>query len=489
MGHRSFARYTAPLFCVEAARTEIAYARRMAVVAAVAYTLQHTTPEQDTLPARVTRVARACGARFLDQPVSRMDTADLPALFELALLAHQDTLAQAILARSATLAPTDAARQHVWLDGLDTLLHAEPARVAAATALVAQWNRLGRPALLLQLGGAAHLLAFWQQHFDRVRMRAEAEALLQLEPDTTQPLATRIALLSDHIFAYGALWQLAAVDYPDSQAVVGHRVVQDLQRTVWDMPGWQQIPIRWVREFQAVHHNADSLRAFAIERSDAFRNLRVDGQSMPRLTADFWLMPASATEGDTVRPTPGRVSLFVRPDIVCYNDVLYESWGDRTCTPEMDRLARWQQLYAGAGLQITVVGYSTWGALYSGPLAPKAQAAAIAWYVHQFASLPVPVAVQPLGVRRLPAPDGTLKYDDTGPLEALMKITGWKKMDKLAVLTDRAGRVVYVGPDDSAALDVLLARLFGAPPAAPAPIPWGSVPVGASADSPLPLTE
>jgi hypothetical protein len=487
-GHRDFARYTTPLLCVEAARTEAAYARRTAGVAAAAYTLQHTAPEQDTLPATVTRVARACGAHFLDQPVTQMDAADLPVLLPLALLAHQDTLAQAILARSAELAPTAAARQQVWLNGLDALLRAEPARVEAATALVAQWNRLGRSAVALQVGGASRFLAFWQQHFDRARMQEGAEALLQLEPDTTQPVATKISLLSGRVDAYGALWQLAAVDHPDSLTAVGQRVVQDLQRPVWDMPGWQHFKLKWVREFQSERHDADALRAFAMEKSDAFLNLRVDGQPMAPLGATYWRSPTDAPERDTVRPTPGRVSLFVRPDIACYNDELYESWGEKKCTQAIDRLARWQRMYGGSGLQITVVGYSTDGALYSGPLAPAVQADAIAWYVHQFAQLPVTVAVQSFGIMRRPAPDGTLGYEFTGPFDQQLKYGEGSWQNTLSVLTDRAGRVVYVGPDDAVLLDVLLAHLFAEPSSTPGMAPLGSRAGHAAATSTAPVT-
>jgi hypothetical protein len=485
-GHRSFERYTVPLLCVVAARTEAGYARRTATIAAAAYTLQHTAPEQDTLPATVIHVARTCGARFLDQPVSHMAAANLPALFELALLARQDTLAQAILVRSVALAPTNAARQQMWLDGLDTLLHAEPARVATALALVADWNRLGRSAIALQLRGVARLLAFWQQRFDRARMREGAEALLQLEPDTTQPMSIRIALLNGHLIAYGALWQLAAVEHLDSLAVVGQRVVQDLRRSVWDMPGWQQLPLEWVRTFQSVRHNADALRVWATDESAAFRNLRVDGQPMVPLVAAYGMTSAGVPGRDTVRPIPGRISLFVRPDVACYDESLYDSWGDNACTPTIDRLARWQSMYEKAGLQLTVIGYTSGSALYSGPIPPVAQAHAIAWYVHQFARLPVPVAVQSLGVRRLPAPNGTLKHDDTGAFDRQFKQQGNPFQNALAVLTDRAGRVVYVGPDDAVMLDVLLAHFFAEPSSAPGMATPGSRGGHATTTAPAP---
>ena len=479
-GHRDFARYTTPLFCVAAARTEVQYARRTAALTAAAYVLQHTAPEQDTLPASVTRVARTCGVHFLDQPVAHMAAADLPALFALALLARQDTIAQAILARSATLAPTEAARQQVWLDGLDTLLHAEPARVAAATALLAQWTAQGPSGVALHLEGAARFLTFWRQHFDRARMRDGADALLRLEPDTTQPVATKIALLSGRLAAYRALWQLAAVDHPDSLAAVGRRVVQDLQRPIWDMPGWQQLPlIKWVREFQSMRHDADALRAWATDESQAFSNVRIDSQPMFPLKAAYWIAPTGATARDTVvRPTPGRVSLYVRPVIDCYNDELNAAWGDKTCTPVIDRLTRWQRRYGGQGLQIIVIGYSSWeGALYSGPLAPVAQAEAIGWYVHQFAQLPVPVAVQPLGVTRFPAPDGTLRWNEYGE-NFDFHINGVENVwsETQAVLTDRAGRVVYLGPDDASILDALLMRLVGRPSTGNASTPPSTAP-------------
>jgi hypothetical protein len=492
-GHRDFARYTTPLFCVAAARTEVQYARRTAALTAAAYTLQHTAPEQDTLPASVTRVARTCGVHFLDQPVAHMAAADLPALFALALLARQDTLAQAILARSAVLAPTDAARQQVWLDGLETLLHAEPARVAAATALLAQWTRQGQSAVALQLGGATRFLAFWRDHFDPARIRAGAEALLQMEPDPTQSVATKIALVNGHKTAYSALLQLTVVDHPDSLAAVGQRLVQDLQRPVWAVPGEQPINLKWVREFQSARHDAEALRAWAEEDRDAFRNVRVDGQPMFPFKAAYWIAPTGATVRDTVvRPTPGRVSLYEQPEINCYNYYLFEGSGDKNCTPLLDRLTRWQRRYGGQGLQIIVIGYSSWnGALYSGLLAPAAQAERIAWYVHQFAQLPVPVAVQPLGVTRFPAPDGTLHWNDyKDHFDFHINLDAnnhWQ--NGLAVLTDRAGRVVYVGPDDASILDGLVLRLVSMPSAGqasttPSPAPQGAQATPASAPAP-----
>jgi hypothetical protein len=464
-GHRDFARYTTPLWCVQAARTETAYRRRTAAAQAATDTPWQTVLAQDTLPADVVRIAGICGARFLDQPVATMAAADLPDLFTLALLAGYDTLAQAVLTRRVALAATDSARDHLWLEGLDTLLHTEPVRLTMATALVAHLDALGPSALQTRVAAHERLLAFGIQRFDRPLIRQQAERLLALERPGEQPIPIKIALVTGRLAAYRALFQVAYVDHPDSLPALAQRIQQDLRQ-----PGWTEHRDNlWKQSFTTIDHlytaSPDALLAWVSGESQS--GLILNDRRPPPVTARYWF-PADSTAGqNTVQPMPGHVSLVLGLDSYCFDADLWDSWGRDNCTTWIARVARWQHQYAAAGLRMTVVTDTHGHALYSGPLTPAAEAQAIAWYVQQFAHLPVPVAVQQQTITRHLAPDGTIAYDTAAFARTYR---GWEpEKQALVVLTDRDGHLVYQANNekDSAPLEALLARLFTSPSSVP----------------------
>ena len=93
-GYKDYSRYLIPELCVAAARNAGDVMTRPLATQIWLATIRDYAPEQDSLPTRVSQIARACGAHFT---VEKTDEENLPALFNLALLERNDSLARAVL--------------------------------------------------------------------------------------------------------------------------------------------------------------------------------------------------------------------------------------------------------------------------------------------------------------------------------------------------------------------------------------------------------
>ena len=387
-GHRDFTAYQTPLLCWEAANEVRMTSRRTLAAQAVVRRLQDT-PERDTLPADVARIARACGARFT---LANTAVADLPDLISLALLANNDTLAQRALAHYVALQSTDSAKIRVMLDAVERYLEAEPARVTAAESLASQLDHLHPMNVAASILAHVRLLHYGEYSLDRVRMRHEAEWIIQHTHMLTarQYVEYRWDEYVDPFAAYGDSWsarmRLALIEQPSAMPEVAKQAQQDYQRL-----GVQGV-IRKLPNF-ADAYAADSKKMTMPIDNLVTVLLRSNGnlshKPAPQLHASYWFPSTS----DTVQPRSGI------PTLIVYLRRCYFANGDlyglnEDLTVPIEWIQQLRRRYRPDQLAIVVVA-ATWGhALFNGPQAASDEARDIAWYVRDYWHLPVTVAVQ-----------------------------------------------------------------------------------------------
>ena len=514
-GHHDFARYTDPLWCVEAAR----HARtvlRMSLAAQAGFDTLQYMPAQDTLPAQVGRVARDCGSHFT---VTGTTVLDLPYLFELALFEGADSLAQAVVARRVALATTDSARWEMLYWAIDGYLHAEPARVAAAQTLVTQLDQREPTARLARARVHTLLIDLADRSSDRLRVRHEAEyiiALIQqmsleeLAGGYTKELNKGGGQLLETM--WNQVFRVAWIDAPDSLDALAQRL-----QTVYGMPEIRRylrgladgtIPshmfgslppsvIHWPVGKVLAHFGPQELVTNSLYASneESADTATVPGALMPQVHARYWF---PATEGDTIQPAPGHVSLILSEafSFACLNSLDALLANNSGCNEGLVSLLRnvlWR--YGKSGLRVTVVANvfaDSASVFLRGPLRPDSVAKVLAWYVHDFLKLPVTVAVDTVSLlQAMPAPDGrrfygasamTKEYVGVETTRGLWHGTGPLGGDhSVVVMTGRTGQIMYVGGGlvqgylfDAMMVRALQAAPSGTPSRAPATAPPAS---------------
>lgn len=443
-GRTVFTRYQTPGLCLVAAQNARTLSRRTVAAQEATDVLQRTDPLRDTMPAGVVVVARSCGGHL---SVASAAAVDLPDLFNLALLAQNDTLARAVLERQIALAPTESARFGLLLAAVQAYLGAEPAHVAAAEQVVAQLDARGPGALAAQVAVHDQLEQFGMLTFDQVRVRHEAERVLALlqpvQGSALQPYGPQL------LDAYQSLMSLAFFNTPDSMPALARRAQQDLRR-VPPPPGQQNAFVSATFD--------DVMRMLS-----PVQDWRQVGHLTPVLRADIWFPTAAA---DTAYPARGRVALFVQVPEPCYAGYgnFYTPVLDpisNRCTSLYETLRQWHAQYGAAGLDVTLVAATTgvYGTVLSGPQTLAEAANNLRWYFLQYLHLPVNrVAVQAVPVSApLPAPDGrvfrkgwdshfSVPNGERGYL-TLFDSTYHTPTSNAShlVLTDRGGVEVYTG--------------------------------------------
>ena len=489
-GPTQYTRYTTPLMCVDAAeRTQKTWRRTLAAQAVLR--VNRETPERDTLPAQVARVARACGMRFTVAATARED---LPDLLTLALLADDDAQAHAALVRLLALAPSEIERERVLDSAIMKYTTAEPARNAAVDSLIAQADAQGRRALVWRIGLRFLVLmrlqeggSVWSGESPRLTLMADQIIALS-EQLTSQELSTSPAfdyakrkqsnfwMLDGNwpggwvVAAFRAKMQYLFITHPDSMLALARqaqRFFRHPEATAYIdslkvprgplsppiNPGFMTLP-------------ADSAVSAVIEGPFSAGHYGVLPHQTPRLTADFWFPGAH----DSLSPHPGMVSLVV--GLFCVRDFYDDDFSmklrEPQCMDAIDDVQRWLRRYGTDRLAITVLADNSGSALLHGPQPPDEEAKTIAWYVQHYWKFPVSVAVQnyPYTIEPPPTGDGrrTLgrapEYEGTSPNSPTM-----------LVLTDTAGHEVFSGNvEDAGQFDAILGHtMVGTPPAAPSP--------------------
>ena len=449
-GHRDFTRYTTLHLCrIAVQRTRMALQRTRAARAAIA-DFQHT-PDRDTLLAgTIATVARTCIAPFT---VSGTAATELPTLFDLALLAQRPALAHEVLVKQLSMAPTDGARNLVLLSAVRAYLAVRPARLAAADSLIAQLDARGSSALAARLLAHDQLLTLWRESgdFDR-QFQAAQQILAVIDTGAVSPaLAAALRLppagRQDTLWARRAIIDAIATNFvravleqPDSLAAVGQLARSEFSKIAADKGEAQQ----W----------ADASLSKIEKYVFPFGKTTLGGgEQTPRLRADFWF-PAPGR--DTVEPAPGHVSLIYIPERSCHNDNEVMYWNIH-CVQAMEQLQRWQQQYATAGLQITVVGDLDQDPWFSDPMLPAAEARDIEHNVHQYWRLPVTVVIR--GMPFDSTGDNSV-YQKYHPDMGVFLLTG-RNGKMIVKMAPEGGAYPYwdtFTPGQIALLDALLAR-------------------------------
>ena len=414
-GNRDFSRYDAPGLCRAAALWERTVARRtLEAQASRLASLRHTPAGQyDTVgTSAAAAVARACGAHFT---VTSTTARDLHDLFELALLAENDTLAQTVLAKLVAQAPNASDRSEIRLQALQEYLQAQPTRMAAANALVAQVDAQSPSNYDERLQVHAQFLNYFGERnviftgADTVRLRQEAEQILIIGRAHKELSKTQMSFM---VAAYQTLMELAVFEHPDSVVAVAQRAKQDLSsfkvatssivNNQMQNKQWKRMPFTEVMNRLAPAWYYDMQRYY------------VD-KPAPPLMADAWFPASGASSRDTPRPVQDKVNLICTGGIPMNytygGSKIWEGSG-----AEVTRLlTSWLQEYGADGLVVTVVAaadsYIAYG-MGDGEVIEKLwrtsadEAIAWRWYYQTYERLPILVAVQRRRTTEwLPAPD------------------------------------------------------------------------------------
>ena len=390
-----FSSYDVPGLCLAAARQrQVVLDRTLASQASFDYLA--ASHERDTLGEReVARVARLCGAKFTAANTAPRDLDDL---FHLAILAQDDSLSLAVLARESVLRTTDSARAALFEDAAIRYSESEPMRLGALLSLIARMDMAGKREVIFATG----IDSIVRQRLNWFEGEAiglqYAEQLIALGQHGHIP--SRHADLLNA--AYRVLMWHALVQDPDSMPTVAQRAQQDLGR----------VDERW--RTLSLDQMMDSLAPAG------YRTAFFSTGSPLTLTADYWF-PAPGQRGDTIRPVPGKVNLVCaggEPTQISSGanqneerfDFLGDGYGGYAVAA---RIRRWLAAYGARGLVITLLhsvhGWSRGAGVYTARLytSPADEARHWQWYYQQFEQLPVTVGLQNQpDTLFLPAPDG-----------------------------------------------------------------------------------
>ena len=415
----TYVRYTTPLWCLAAANIAKHMAQRPLMVQTARITGILRLAD-DTLPASVATVARTCGARFT---LANTANDDVPALFDLALLSHDEptatTILTALVARAET--PTAKAQQLLW--GINEYLAASPARIEAAEATAIRLDAIPAVPWQLQVEARSALLRMTSRYGDRADMQTVLEQLVAI---TRAHIANASADQSDGIEAlvrgYGELLKSTWLATPDSAAVIAQQM-----QALFSPPAvhrslaqfcTQQAATQSAYKCQAPVGTTPMDRIPLPQLITAVLNMNnmflasATPTPAPPLRADF-LFPAPVTgthtTADTTVPTAGRVTVLFH--------ARSEGGGcaDNESMCGLDDMLQLKTLLTRyrSDMAATVLV----DAMPTTPLDVSATPSEVAqgyrWYFQQYLGLPVTVAVRMRQlVQQLPAPDGRIAYGD-----------------------------------------------------------------------------
>ena len=439
-GPASFARFTVPGLCRAAALYASTVQRQTRAAQGVLDTIHLTAPTRDTLPRQAVTLARTCGARFT---VKETPVPELPDLFALALQAGNDTLAEAVMRRQLALAASPTERGTVLMTAIGGYLTAEPARVSAVEAIVAQVDALGPTMQGVRLAVHDSLLRFAESSYDTVYMRQEAERIIALGHDI--PTDYHQYAYDPVVDAYRALLEITFVAHPDALPALAARAKEDLSR----FPAGRRFPSDASWTEQIPDYKTASLDAVSRWLAPAELQEAIQGQmpSPPPLQASYWF-PARPAHWP---PGTGSISLVVYSGHgPCLGGITgggsYNACGwNNVGAGVHTALAR----YAALGLPITIV-VETWrNALGQLPASVVTNADTLRWFYRDHLKLPVTVAVVADSLQELPTPDGRLF-----PCDADGSVVCWDRsanaqrylsLSRPVLLLGKRGELLYSG--------------------------------------------
>lgn len=435
-GHREFSRYTRPELCLAAMIQVQSLARRSLDIRTYLDTVRDTRQDPVGL-ASVRTVGHACVARLSAAGVAT----DPQSLWIVALLMHDDTLAQVAYRRALAGETDSAAKAAGQVDALSELLGMGSLRLpmretrsdgmyAAAQFVLADIDRTAPMAVRLQ--AHATLLRYWMDGDSLSAVQHAAEDILTLwrQAPAEVKASRQGKYTSDQ--AYRALMAIAFFASPDSMVNAMTAVAASAQH--------DSVQIRGMQSFAYV--NAASLSAREVVDALSPIGMAWDPHQravFPRMTAE-----ACPTGRDTVIPAPGKITLLVS---------MAASDGGRFSTI-VRNLRRWVAQYGPRGFAVTIVeaiddtvpywyrGQSDW---VLGPLTPAQRARQDDWFYRDYAQLPATVVEQHWRDQFESWPNDQRKRIVVTPFEQVFGKTRGAAEDGMAVLIDRDGTIVRTG--------------------------------------------
>jgi hypothetical protein len=405
-GYQDWARYETPGACLQGAVAAANIAKRADWDTAV------YAPLRDTMPTAAVAIARSCSRKF---SVSSVRVSDLLDFLHLALIAGNDTLANAIADRYVATAPNAEAKRWALYNIDTTYLSARPMRLDAAETIAARLDSLG-PAAALQRGMAHFEFLSIANNLDDVpRLRHHALAQIATYPDLTeQDRSDRSVALTN------AAISLFEINWHDSPKEAPERTLKALEQI-----HFKRIP-QLRQAFQALHYD------WAVAHI---------GTPQQPLSADFWVGPDSSAH---TWPIPGKVSIYMPVGPI--QDATW-MWGPKY-------VARWQRLIKkyGDAINITLL-CTTRGYFGDGPpLTTKQEVERLRKFFAEDVKLPVTIAIDTITFRELP--DGRRFPENQNP---------WKQdayYQWSFGMTDAQGKALLyeTGLPSEAAVDKLVAR-------------------------------
>jgi hypothetical protein len=390
-GHTSLTHYNTPQLCV-AAVLHTHWITRRSVDAQMLDVQLQKTPLHDTLPAAAIDLARRCVANF---SVTTTLPRDLPELMQLALAANQDSMAAQVVARQLSLASSAAERDSILSGAIETYRTAEPARLAAATALVDRVAETGDAGRRWQLGELERLMSFSQKAWDTASVTRFATRIIDTVNMTPHTHRARLAWVV--MDAYRALAEQMYLQSPDSLRPLAQRARQTWADFATPLDTLDRQAMQWDANKSA------SVEDYMHWLSPVRGMEKTAGVAYPALQASYWF-PGKPAAGSPRLVLFSEVHGVLRGGCLTGEiELLYNP--SQYCWPFYERIRTLSAKY-GAGLQIVLVAITHGNAIRSLPLPPQKEAERLRWYLLDYLKLPVTLAIidRPVGV--LPAPDG-----------------------------------------------------------------------------------
>lgn len=367
-------------------------------------------------PEIVTETAARCAGRF---NASTASPESFTSLFELYLIAGRDADAASLLDRRLAALPDTATRSQrtAIVDSAVTLyLHAQPARVAAAEALLLERARV-RNDRIQSLAIYHQLMQGAERVGDTATARRAAKRIV-----ATADSLTRAERESDEFEELAGGDGGEQIVFAALNVLSGENVLLDSLRKSTDAYAALQ-RAHWMRATRGRYEALD----FPI------------GAKAATLTADFWF-PAEAAH--TPRPAPGRISLvvFLPGNCMSYGSSETTSrigW----CAHQFAQLHRLTERFPD--LDVTIVAQTRGHFYYEPPPSPREEAEWIRQWM-KGNDVPGAIAVSTSPFWRLPSPDDRrIDQFEKAPNVKSYRFNGiWRPMNGMRILIDQDGRIV-----------------------------------------------
>jgi hypothetical protein len=450
--YKSFAHYQYPAQCFAIIEVE-----RYKVWTRHEAPWEYEARARDTLPEAVTAIVRACAAQF---SVDKVAPEDLRDLYRVARAIRDTNLTRAVVNRRLSFATTDSMRALILEESILDDFESAPLDIASVMATLARLDSLGRPAALSRARAHSRVAQHAYQLFDRTLLRKEIEAWKtayeMLSHSERSVLDIIVGHLEHSYDSYAAIWDAAlALYFFEEGAGKGSNEIDEFY-------GWLRQHMSHVRDQKFGESEWNVIYQRHVKTP--VRTLLGTPTLVKQIPAWRWLTAEGVKKEDAVvRPTPGKVTLFVYHS----NPQDLNPNGDAITTREWQAIRSLVERYGPLGLEVIVI-YSL---NYHPILSFEEQAELLRRRLFDSQMLPpeVVAAVDTIGgYTFLPEPDGRIQRGSgsTSPLREMitLSISGRSRHFLGTHLIDRDGKIAFVkGASNMRVLEAYIRRTLGLP--------------------------